>query len=214
MDDQEPIEAPTQLGPVPPALAHARRTLHDLAETVISPARREATGRIGLRAVPGGFGTPRFDGGKRVRVEGTDLVFDDPGGGEKREPVEVDRAAAAFLADWYAFGANVLLELRAVAAEGDEPSLIELWPEHFDIAVELGSQAVGSRATYGFSPGDDSHDEPYVYVTPWIPPVAGELWQACGFTGAELRYDSLRRAEDQRAAALEFLRERWRALRG
>ena len=61
---------------------------------------------------------------------------------------------------------DVLQELRAEAAE---PSEIHLWPEHFDVAFE--DRAV----TYGGSPGDENHDEPYLYVAPWTapPPAAG-----------------------------------------
>jgi hypothetical protein len=87
---------------------------------------------------------------------------------------------------------------------------VQLWPEHFDIAFELGSNA--ARANFGASPGDDEHDEPYLYVGPWTAEVSGELWNATSFTGAELRYSELLRTEDQRRAALDFMRERYRAL--
>ena len=66
-----------------------------------------------------------------------------------------------------------------------------LWPEHFDIAIDLGSESAGKRATIGASPGDESHPEPYLYVTPWTAEVSGELWNAQGFKGAELGYAEL-----------------------
>ena len=50
-----------------------RLALQSLAEHVLSAARHRATGRIGLRAAPGGFATPPFpsDHGDRVlAVEG------------------------------------------------------------------------------------------------------------------------------------------------
>jgi hypothetical protein len=106
----------------------------------------------------------------------------------------------------------VLEELRAEAGELHEPSRVQLWPEHFDLAVELGSEAAGARAAYGLSPGDDGHDEPYAYVAPWAAPPPGELWQATGFRGAEMRYQEILAADDQRRAILDFLRSRLHAL--
>src|SRR5204863_8433024 len=115
------------------------------------------------------------------------------------------------LGDFYGRACSVLEQLRADEADGD-PSLVQLWPEHFDLAIELGSERAGGRANFGASPGDDEHDEPYLYVGPWTPDVAGELWNATGFRGAELSYSELLEAEDQRRAALEFMKERYRAL--
>jgi hypothetical protein len=64
----------------------------------------------------------------------------------------------------------------------------------------------------GVSPGDEDHPEPYLYVAPWTAEISGELWNATAFKGAELGYADLLAAEDQRRAALDFLRERYRAL--
>jgi hypothetical protein len=48
-------------------------------------------------------------------------------------------------------------------------------------------------------------------VAPWSP-VEGELWHAEGFAGAELRYEEILAAGDQREAVLEFFRARRAAL--
>jgi hypothetical protein len=131
------------------------------------------------------------------------------------EPLEVDPAAAAFVANWYGFATSVLEELRAEAGAGSDPSRVQLWPEHFDVSVELGDEAAGRRAGYGCSPGDDEHPEPYVYVRAWDESAAsGAGWNATTFTGAELPYADLLAAPDQRAAALDFLRDRRGALGG
>ena len=122
-----------------------------------------------------------------------------------------DPDAARVLGDFYGFACSVLEELRAEHPDQD-PSPVQLWPEHFDIAFELGSEPKGRRANYGASPGDDGHDEPYLYVGPWIEQPAGELWNATGFPGAELAYAELLAASDARRLALDFLRERHRAL--
>ncbi len=236
--DQQPIAAPAALRPAPPSLVATRTALHRVAEQVVSPARRLATGRIGLRATPGGFGTPLFGDGRQVRVEGTELLVALQGDETRRAPLttldaaadhvgrdalpddvsldeaplDVDAAAAAVLADVYALGASVLLFLRDEAGAGAEPSLIQLWPEHFDIAVELGAEATGARANYGVSPGDATHPEPYAYVGPWQAPEPGELWNATGFPGAELSYEEICAASDPADAVLVFMRRRLAAL--
>src|SRR4051812_35258536 len=188
------------LEPLPPTFRATVTALHSVAEEVVAPARKPDN-EIALMATPGGFGTPAFDWeGLRhqVRVEGAALVWTD-GDAERREPLDVDPEAAARLADWYAFGDAVLRELGGDAAE---PTL---WPEHFDVAIELG------EATYGLSPGDDEHPKPYAYVGPWTP-QQGDLWQANGFSGAELPYAELLAAGDPRATALDFFATRKDAL--
>ena len=42
----------------------------------------------------------------------------------------------------------------------------QLWPEHFDLACEIGDADAGTRANYGASPGDAAIPEPYLYVGP------------------------------------------------
>jgi hypothetical protein len=216
------------LQPLPPTFTTTVAALHRVAEQLVAPARKPDN-EIALSATPGGFGTPEFDyGGRRrqVRVEGVELVYrsgDDerrsplttledarrliaelvPGGPLSTAPLDVDAAASARLGDWYAFGAAILGEL----ADGTA-SPAWLWPEHFDIAIELGDADAGQRANYGFSPGDGDHDEPYAYVGPWTAEVSGALWRATGFRGAQLTYSELLAGADQPAAALEFFTRR------
>ena len=203
-----------RLEPLSATFAQTRVALHKVAEAVVAPAR-EPENEISLRYTHGGFGTPffgqedldcqvRIDHGRLVRQRGMD---------ETKEPLppEVDAAAASALGDFYGFACSVLEQLRADESDGD-PSLVRIWPEHFDIAVELGDEARGKRANLGASPGDDGHQEPYLYVGPWTAEVSGELWNGKGFTGAELSYSELLEADDQRRAALDFMRERYRAL--
>ncbi len=220
----------------PSSLVSTRRALHGVAEHVISPTRRRANGKIALRYTLGGFGTPFFGNDVQIRVWGEmlivqiagrvqhghlttladaaefigfDLTRHDLAGADHRLDVDLD--ASSFLGEWFGFAASVLEQLRAESPDG-EGSRVQLWPEHFDMAVELGSQQEGRRAAYGLSPGDDEHERPYVYVTPWEGVPDSELWNAKGFRGAELSYSELLGAEDQREAALEFLRTRREAL--
>jgi hypothetical protein len=228
-----------RIGAAPANLVSTRLALHRLAEEVVSPARRAANGKIGLRYTRGGFGTPFFGDDVQIRVQDGQLVVQQPGE-ERRAPIttldaaadhvgrrvlpddvqlgsaplEVDAAAAAFLGEWYGFAASVLEELRASAGDAVDPSRVQLWPEHFDLAVELGREDASARAAYGCSPGDEANDEPYLYVAPWVAPPAGELWNATSFTGAWMPFAELLAAGDQRAAALAFFAARLAALTG
>jgi hypothetical protein len=203
-----------RLEPLPAGFAATRVALHKVAEAVVAPARKPEN-EISLRYTRGGFGTPFFeqDGHDcQVRVEHGELIRQ-RGTEETSEPLprEVDPEAARALGEFYGFACSVLEQLRADEPDGD-PSIVRIWPEHFDIALELGSESAGSRGNFGASPGDDDHPEPYLYVAPWSAEVTGELWNAKGFKGAELGYSELLAAEGQRRAALEFMRERYRAL--
>jgi hypothetical protein len=193
-----------RLEQLPPTFTETRLALHRLAEQTISPARAAANGKIGLRWTLGGFGTPFFGADEQLRVEHGRLVHQ-RGASATRAAVEhgVDEVAATALGEYYGFATSVLEALRAARA-GLEPSRVQLWPEHFDVSIELGSEAEGRRAGYGASPGDEQHAEPYLYVVPWGEVPSGPRWRAHGFAGAQLDYRELLAAEDQRALALSF----------
>jgi hypothetical protein len=88
------------------------------------------------------------------------------------EPLAIDGAAARQLADWYALGQDVLDGLRRDLRDR-EPSEIQLWPEHFDLAFSA------AEVNWGMSPGDGSSAEPYAYVGPWARPLPdGAFWNA------------------------------------
>ena len=204
-----PDTAGSPLPPLPPTFGATREELHRVAERVVSPARVAATGNeIALEATPGGFGTPPFPDGGRVRVEGDELLVEEAGGAVNRTRLEVDAAAAGALGALFAFAWEVLTVLHDEAPDGADVSDLHLWPEHFDVALEQGAEAEGRRAGYGVSPGDADHPEPYLYVGPWAEPPSGPDWTATGFRGAELGYADLLAAPDQRAAALAFFRSR------
>jgi len=185
-----------------------RESLHAVAEHVLAAALHRATGRIGLRATPGGFGTPWFptDSGtdRQLRVEGVDLVLD-TGADVRRTPLTtlrqaadfagippgapadvytpatpldldvpltLDHAAARQLGDWYARADAALTAFRDTHLD-QEPSIAQLWPEHFDLAITL------AEANYGASPGDAGSITPYAYVGPWrTDDLVGDFWNA------------------------------------
>jgi hypothetical protein len=204
------------LEPLPPDFVKSRKALHVVAEDLVSPARLPEN-EIALRYTRGGFGTPWFelDGADcQVRVEANELIHQRGAEELQRRAIPgVDADAARALGEFFGFACSVLESERAEESDED-PSLVQLWPEHFDIAFDLGSEAKGARATYGASPGDEAHAEPYLYVLPLGAEVSGELWNAEGFTGAQLSYSEILAAPDHRRAALEFFHSRHRALTG
>lgn len=133
---------------------------------------------------------------------GAPEVYDPSTPGEPEARLAIERDAAEAVGDWFGFCASVLEQIRA---ETSDATSVQLWPEHFDLALDLGDEAAGRRANYGGSPGDDHHPEPYLYVGPWVPPRGGGGFWNEPF-GASLSYAELLAAPDQRAHALEFLR--------
>ncbi len=136
-----------------------------------------------------------------------DVGHDTPELGDTAEPLAVDAAAAAALADWYAAVATALD--RAAAELGDDatPSLVQLWPEHFDVALDVAydpSAPTEQRANLGGSPGDGFHAEPYVYVGPWTPDRPGDqtFWNAP--FGAIIGYDTLAESDDPVGTIADF----------
>ncbi|MBI2169062.1 MAG: hypothetical protein HYU28_06120 [Actinobacteria bacterium] len=121
-------------------------------------------------------------------------------------PLDVDEEAARFLGEWFGLAWSVLGQLRAEPASVDA-SEVQLWPEHFDAALECGSDADRRRASLGFSPGDGALPQPYAYVSLWYPDDAPEspAWNATSFRGAVLPWSEF---EGDSQAVLEWLRER------
>jgi len=223
-DTGAPLAHLLPLPPLPPSYATTREALHLLAARVLGAARYAAVCRLGLVVVPGGFGTPEFDGRRLLVVDGT--VSD----GDRRQPITtladafafagldpaapthrvlalpadltaslpVDIEAARVLAHWFAFGQSLLESVAADAHPADDPSPIQLWPEHFALALEKGKP--GTRANYGASPGDTAIDLPYLYVGPHEP-RQGPFWNAS--FGAALTYDEISPAADP----LSFFRQ-------
>ncbi len=121
--------------------------------------------------------------------EKTAAEADSPPLGDVDEILPIDEAAARFLGGWYGMAFAALELVRADVGSVD-PSRPQLWPGHFDPAIELGDDA--RRGSYGASPGDSAIDEPYLYVSVWSPEEAGldpddPFWNAPSFPGRVLR---------------------------
>ena len=126
--------------------------------------------------------------------------------------LQTDPASAAALQAWYTFADGVIADLRQLHSD-DDPSLVQLWPEHFDVACDFGDASTKSRANYGASPGDGAIPTPYLYVGPWNAaerqddPFWNESW------GVALRYDELLATADPTIAAAEFFARGYAHLR-
>jgi hypothetical protein len=103
---------------------------------------------------------------------------------------------------------------------------VRLWPHHFDLAVLwlTGRSLPGhdpddennadACMNFGFSTGDPSVPEPYLYATAYpLPPEmaratmpAGAVWHTEGWQGAVLPYADLVEADDAEERVLAFLR--------
>jgi hypothetical protein len=130
---------------------------------------------------------------------------DTPPAGDVDAPLVLDHDATIVIADWFALGARALDEVVAALPAGATPAVVQLWPEHFDVATHV-AVGDGERVNLGASPGDTFSDEPYLYVAPWgdVRPGDGEFWNAP--FGAVLPRRDVVGAADPVAAAVRFLR--------
>ena len=230
------------LPPVPEGYPVARDGYHRLAYSLVAQARRLTNTKFGLRYTRGGFGTPFFGDDEQVRVEhgrlvhqkgdtvadveitslraagdflgiepGTEVAeHDSPPLGDLDADLGATAGTGELLAVWYGFSWSVLEELRLTEGAVDVERT-QLWPGHFDSAIAMGD-ATG-RASYGCSPGDAGHDEPYLYVGAW-----GDVdhddpyWNETSFSGASMSYAELLNAADPVSTAVEFFRDGFRRL--
>ena len=243
----------TTLSTLPDSFPATRDALQRVAVHIVARARSQATGRFGLRATVGGFGTPEFgDDVVRVRVSGSRLVretggtggassaavsidgssltdlarvaqvdlaadldvgHDTPPLGDVDVPLAVDEAAATILATWYAIVAQALDRVVERLPAEASPTLIQLWPEHFDVALDAAATP-DRRVNLGGSPGDGFHAEPYAYVGPWTDDRPGDaaFWNAP--FGAVLDYDALVGDDDPVATLAAFFLDGMHRLAG
>lgn len=132
-----------------------------------------------------------------------DVGHDTPPLGDTDDVLRVDDAAARALAGWYAKTNAALDHVVASVPATAAPTLVQVWPEHFDAALDLAA-APDMRVNLGGSPGDGSHADPYLYVGPWTDDRPGDpdFWNAP--FGAMLSYTDLAATADPVAAAAAF----------
>ncbi len=132
------------------------------------------------------------------------MEHDSPELGDIDRMLNISAQVGETLGWWFGLGAEVLAELVAQPGAVNAENVV-LWPGHLDIATDIGDPAAG-RASYGLSPGDHSHDEPYVYVGAWNEVDRTEsFWNDEHFAGASLAYQDLLGVADPKAMVMEFL---------
>jgi hypothetical protein len=221
---------------LPPAYGATRDALHRVAAHVLARRRADVTGRIGLRATPGGVGTPAFgDEVEVLRTSGAVLVRERAGHASAVPMTTLADLAAAAGVDLGgpldighdppplgdpdaplgidAASARALGDWFALVTEtldglgAADPSAVQIWPEHFDAACDVAwGSGAGERANLGGSPGDGFHAEPYLYVGPWGPERPGDPEYWNAPFGAILPHARLRESWDARREAAAFLR--------
>jgi len=127
------------------------------------------------------------------------------------EPNAVAAGTPEELGRWFALAAPALEE---VAAREPGASAVRCWPHHFDLAtlvtLDEGADPEDARSIgVGLSPGDESIEQPYVYVTPWpappddaLPALPSGRWHTEGFTAAVLTGEELLASSADPPAAL------------
>jgi hypothetical protein len=135
-------------------------------------------------------------GGESPRLErpSYDMPAHDVQTGGRFEPC--DPAAFEEMEGWFANAAHVL---QRVSGDNPNASPVRVWPHHFDIAtlvtLDPGKGSEEARSiNVGMSPGDDTYEEPYWYVSPWPYPrdpglpelESGGHWHTEGFLAAVL----------------------------
>jgi hypothetical protein len=225
------------LEPLPDSFATTRASLHALAEHVIAPARYRADGHIGLVATAGGFGTPRFGGDERIRVDGTELVQERPGS-TTRVAITTIAAAAQFLgiepgapAEVYKPATDVAYDTHlAITADGARAlagwiefatSLLEELRNAYSALAPTPIQMWPEHFDLSCDFGDaDAGARANYGASPGddaipVPYLYFGPWDGARRTGAlgthgfgaALTYDELRAADNERPAGLEFFRD-------
>jgi hypothetical protein len=105
---------------------------------------------------------------------------------------------------------NAAFVLENVSKNEKNISQVHCWPHHFDTAVlitiEMNSNPVKSRTIgVGLSPGDESYNEPYFYISPWpypenkenLPKLNLGHWHKQGWFGGVLTATEIIKHKDK-----------------
>jgi hypothetical protein len=124
--------------------------------------------------------------------------------GDPDAALAVDTDATNVAAGWFHAAARALDSIVVGSGHEGDPSVVQLWPEHFDLAIDVG---IGpTRVNLGASLGDSFHDAPYAYVGPWdaLRPGDPDFWNAP--FGALVGYEIIAAAPSPVAAMTGFFR--------
>ena len=108
-----------------------------------------------------------------------DVGHDTPEMGDRDGALELDRAGSGAVTEWFGIVAAALDQVLGAVPAASGASVTRLWPEHFDVAIDVGARR-DVRVNLGGSPGDTFSGEPYLYVGPWTADRPGDdgFWNA------------------------------------
>jgi len=130
------------------------------------------------------------------------------------------KSALRALAGWIELGNQLLVDFAARHKDIDPgPSPVRCWPHHFDLAtyvsLEDGDPETARGIGVGLSPGDQSYDQPYFYISPYPTPAASAFpeppspghWHTASFVGAAVTATQLLSTDEPQPAAAQFVEE-------
>lgn len=141
--------------------------------------------------------------------QGVEVKLEEPkfaGSGSQFDPAQADAYASAL---WWV---DVQFQRLATGLNEGLVSPILLYPHHFDLALTWFPWGDERQLSIGFSTGDKTIAEPYIYLTayPELPGFtnlelpSGAHWQREGFRGAILPYTALQASRQPEALLQEF----------
>ncbi len=127
---------------------------------------------------------------------------------------------------WHAFAWIDGVFKRFKGELREETGPVHVFPHHFDLSMKWFSgrlvpgadrhdeESADELMNFGFLSGDESVPDAYFYITAYPFPQelttvtlpAGAYWHTGDFTGAVMRYETVRAAADPEAVLLDFLR--------
>lgn len=127
---------------------------------------------------------------------------------------DINKKALIELENYYS---NANLVLNKIKGKFNSSEIL-CWPHHFDIATSFTERGNSSREQsnsigIGMSPGDESYNQPYFYVSPWPYPEKKEMlpapgtgkWHTENWFGAVLTADKIINSENQFNITTEFI---------
>jgi hypothetical protein len=166
----------SRLPELPAEFVATRNALHQVAFFAMSPARYQVTGRMGLRATPGGFGTPEYEG-KVARVEGLSLVLEERDRSATQIITTVREAARFFgvdyRVDWFQKFRDPLEPMdpdETLQVDEESARVLAHW-FGFGSAVlgELRAHAGPMKRSVRYSSGPSTSTRP----SSWVPRISG-----------------------------------------
>lgn len=141
---------------------------------------------------------------------------DTPELGDPARPIGTIGDTTEAIGRWFSITAAALDDVLVLAeVDGLAPTAAQVWPEHFDLGLNLAFNPAAletNRVNLGGSLGDTFSQTPYIYVGPWTTdrPGGDPFWDAP--FGATLGWAEVMGAVDPVNAATEFFADRLQRL--